>query len=171
MSGCLDVWMPACLSPGHLHAHHFFTQTAAPSLERKLAVAVDPQSQRAGAWDFPNRWGIWESGEPKISKSCTVCEISDLNKAPAQDWLHAFVSYQGEKLSVVKETSVAFYFYLMVRVHFWINLYYLLYLHYHPSSQTQGSWQTVGTNVADELRTSSSWQERLEHLSEEFMRS
>ena len=57
-TGCLDVWIPGCLSPGHLHAHHFFIQTAAaPSLERKLAVAVDPQSQRAGEWNFPNRWG------------------------------------------------------------------------------------------------------------------
>ena len=25
------------------------------------------------------------------------CEISDLNKVPAQDGLHAFVSYQSEK--------------------------------------------------------------------------
>ena len=50
-TGCLDVWIPG------LHAHHFFIQTAAPSLERKLAVAVDPQSQRAGEWNFPNCWG------------------------------------------------------------------------------------------------------------------
>ena len=166
--------MPACLSPGHLHAHHFFTQTAAPSLERKLAVAVDPQSQRAGAWDFPHG-GIWESGEPKISKSCTALFVKSVTWTKYQlkiDYMPCqSLSYQGEKLSVVKETSVAFYFYLMVRVHFWINLYYLLYLHCHPSSQAQGSWQNVGTNVADKLRTSSSWQERLEHLSEELMRS
>ena len=72
-TGYLDVWIPGCLSPGHLYAHHFFTQTAAaPSLERKLAVAVDPQSQRAGEWKLPNSGGIWESGEPKISKSSTV---------------------------------------------------------------------------------------------------
>ena len=58
LAPALDVWIPGCLSPGHLHAHHFFIQTAAaPSLEKKLAVAVDPQSQRAGEWNFPNRWG------------------------------------------------------------------------------------------------------------------
>ena len=61
LAPALDAWMSGYLDachPGHLHAHHFFIQTAAaPSLERKLAVAVDPQSQRAGEWNFPNRWG------------------------------------------------------------------------------------------------------------------
>ena len=55
------------------------------------------------------------------------CEISDLNKVPAQDGLHAFVSYQSEKLSAAKKTSVSLYFYLMGRVHFRTNLYYLLH--------------------------------------------
>ena len=95
------------------------------------------------------------------------CEISHLNKIPAQDGLHAFVSYQSEQLSAAKKTSVSLYFYLMGRVHFRTNLY-LLHLHYLLSSQRQGSWENVGTNVANELRTSSSWQ-RLEHRSEEFL--
>ena len=74
-------------------------------------------------------------------------------------------------LSVVKKASVSVYFQdegaflnqSVLRI-------IIPYLHYHLSSQTQGSWQNVGTNVAlDELRTSSSWQERLEHRSEEFL--
>ena len=170
-TGCLDVWIPGCLSPGHLHAHHFFTQTAAaPSLERKLAVAVDPQSQRAGEWNLPNSLGgFGNQVNLRSLNPALFCEISDLNKVPDQDGLHAFVSYQSEQLSAAKKTSVSLYFYLMGRVHFRTNLYYLLHLHDLLSSQTQGSWENVGTNVADEIRTSSSWQERLEHRSEEFL--
>ena len=125
-TGCLDVWIPGCLSPGHLHAHHFFTQTAAaPSLERKLAVAVDPQSQRAGEWNLPNSLGGFGNQVNLRSLNPELfCEISHLNKVPAQDGLHAFVSYQSEKLSAAKKTSVSLYFYLMGRVHFRTNLYY-----------------------------------------------
>lgn len=51
----------------------FFTQTAAASsLERKLAVGIDPHSQIAGEWNSPNSMGVsWGSGEPKIPRSCT----------------------------------------------------------------------------------------------------
>ena len=57
-TGCLDVWIPGCLSPGHLHSHHFFNQTAAaPSLERKLAVAVDPQITESWRMEFPKSLG------------------------------------------------------------------------------------------------------------------
>ena len=120
--------MPGCLSPGHLHAHHFFTQTAAaPSLERKLAFAVDPQSQRAGEWNLPNSLGgFGNQVNLRSLNPALFCEISDLNKVPAQDGLHAFVSYQSEKLSAAKKTSVSLYFYLMGRVHFRTNLYYCI---------------------------------------------
>ena len=119
-TGYLDVWIPGCLSPGHLYAHHFFTQTAAaPSLERKLAVAVDPQSQRAGEWNLPNSLGgFGNQVNLRSLNPALFCAISDLNKIPAQDGLHAFVSYQSEKLSAAKKTSVSLYFYLMGRVHF-----------------------------------------------------
>ena len=163
MSGCLDVWMPACLSPGHLHAHHFFTQTAAPSLERKLAVAVDPQSQRAGAWDFPNRWGIGNRVNLRsLNPALFVKSVTWTKYHLKIDYMPCHIKVKSSVLSkrhLLHSISIWWWGCIFESICTTYCICIAIPLLKHKAL------------VADKLRTSSSWQERLEHLSEEFMRS
>ena len=166
MPGCLDTWMPVTRPSAR---PSFFHSNCCCSIAWKETCCCS-RSSITESWrmEFPQLCGgIWESGEPKISKSCTVLWNQWLEQSTSSRWTTCLCVISKWTVKCCQK-DICFALFLFDGEGAFSNQSVLPHLHYLLSSQRQGSWENVGT-IADELRTSSSWQERLEHRSEEFL--